>query len=100
MGVLAVTDDRYILGEGPQWNASEQTVSWVDIEGRTLSVARLGVTGEFSVIDQRSFDDRVTFAHPLGNGRYRIGLGRCVAISARDGIEQSTVPLERSDLLT
>ena len=91
--VLAVTDERYGLGEGPQWNSAENTVSWVDIEGRTLSVARLGPSGELTVIEQRSFDDRVGFAHPLGDGRYLIGLGRCVAISTPDGVAQSTAPL-------
>jgi len=75
-------------------------VSWVDIEGRTLSVAGLGSSGELTLIEQRSFDDRVGFAHPLGDGCYLIGLGCCVAISAPDGVAQSTVPLERSDLLT
>ena len=93
MGLLAVTDDRYILGEGPQWNASEQTVSWVDIEGRTLSAAKLGSRGKLKLIEQRSFDDRIGFAHPLGDGHYLIGLGRCVAISAPDGVVQSTGPL-------
>ena len=90
---IRATPERYCLAEGPQWNAEEQTVSWVDIEGRTLNIASLDSTGELSVFEQRVFSDRVTFAHPLQGGRYLIGLGRQLAISTRDGISEESAPL-------
>ena len=90
---LAATDERFVLAEGPQWNSSEQTVSWVDIEGRTLSIAALAPDGALDVREQRRFDDRVSFAHPLDEGAYLIGLGRRLAVSRPGGVDQVSAPL-------
>lgn len=90
---LAATDMRYVLAEGPQWNEAEQTISWVDIEGGALIIGELLDDGTPVVRETRSFDDRVTFAHPLGLGSYVIGLGRRLAISRPSGLGETSVPL-------
>lgn len=92
---LRATAERYCLAEGPQWNAADQTVSWVDIERRTLTIASLDSEGGLIMNEQRAFPDRITFAHPLEGGRYLIGLGRRVAISTSQGISEVTAPLVR-----
>lgn len=90
---LASTAERFVLAEGPQWDASEQTMSWVDIEGRTLSIAELRPDGSLALIEQRQFDDRVSFAHPLGDGAHLVGLGRCLAVSTQAGVVELSQPL-------
>ncbi len=90
---LAATDERFVLSEGPQWNPAEQTVSWVDIEGKTLSIADLAPDGELDLREQRQFDDRVSFAHPLPDGAYLIGLGPRLAVSRPAGVDEVSEPL-------
>lgn len=90
---LASTATRYVLAEGPQWNAAEQTVSWVDIEGRSLIIAELRGDGALLVREERHVDDRIAFAHPLGSGSYLIGLGRRLAISGTSGVGEISAPL-------
>lgn len=90
---LAATEARYVLAEGPQWNEAEQTISWVDIEEGALLIGELLEDGTPVVREKRLFDDRVSFAHPMGSGSYVIGLGRRVAISRPSGLGETSAPL-------
>lgn len=85
---IAESDERYILAEGPQWDAATNSFSWVDIEGRALMVAEVGRDRAIAVRETWHFDERVTFAHPLGEGRYLIGLGRRLAVSTSVGVTE------------
>jgi sugar lactone lactonase YvrE len=94
---IAESEERFVLAEGPQWDAATSSFSWVDIEGRSLTVANLAQDGRIVIREVRNFDDRVTFAHPLDGGRYLIGLGQRLAVSASGGLTDVSAPLVSSD---
>lgn len=82
--VRVLAQDRYVLAEGPCWNAARRELSWVDIEEGLILVAeyengRLGPVGRISVGEQ------VGCAIPISGGRFLCGLESQIAIVGRDG---------------
>ena len=78
----------YALGESPAWCSETGVLSWVDIEGKTLVLARRTSHEQIEILEERLFPDRVGFAIPLGRGRYLVAQGSRLAISGTEGIEE------------
>jgi sugar lactone lactonase YvrE len=90
MTVTTACSAQYILAEGPQWNPDDGSVSWVDIEARTIQVAHIDDRGPLTVVRTITLQDRVGCAFPLGDGRFLAGIGsRLGVIDAQDAVRMS-----------
>ena len=91
MSMVTAVSERYILGEGPQFNPDDGSVSWVDIEVRTIQVARLHDRGSVEIVRTITLPDRVGCAFPIGDGRFLAGVGTRLGVVDASG----TVRLSR-----
>lgn len=78
---------RYLLGESPRWEGQSSTLSWVDIKGKKLIMAKVNPLNRISISEVRDFHELISFALPLGGRRYLVGLGGTLAVSGPGGIE-------------
>ena len=72
--------DRFVLGEGPQWDAGTGTVSWIDIEEGLLVVARPLPDAGIEVLRTHCFGERIGFAARFGDAKFVVALERRLAI--------------------
>lgn len=76
----ALPTDRFVLGEGPQWDAGTGTVSWIDVEEGLLVVARPKPDAGVEVLRTHDLGERVGFATRFGDAKFVVALERRLAI--------------------
>ncbi|KAM9820495.1 regucalcin [Neosynchiropus ocellatus] len=89
--VVAVVKESALVGEGPVWEESDQTLLFVDILGRKIH----RYSPETNHIQSVKTDDSVGFAIPRRSGGYVAGVGR--SIVAVDWSAQTMTPLVELD---
>lgn len=80
MDITAVSAERFVLAEGPQFNTDDGSVSWVDIEARTIQVAVLNDRRQLEIVRTITLNDRVGCAFPISGGRFLAGIGSRIGI--------------------
>ncbi len=76
----ALPTDRFVLAEGPQWDAGTGTISWVDVEAGLLVVARPLPDAGVEVLRTHDLGERVGFATRFGDAKFVVALERRLAV--------------------
>ena len=84
---VPASDERYVLAEGPFWDAPRGALLWVDIERGLVLRGALRSDGRIEVVERVAFDGRVGAVAPSAGGDWIVALdGRLVRRDRRGAI--------------
>jgi sugar lactone lactonase YvrE len=72
---IAASDDQYVLGEGPVWDAARERVLWVDINAGLVHAGHLG-DGLVRPVARLRFKETVGAVVPAADGRLLVAGAR------------------------
>ena len=93
---VAASSDRFVLGEGPVWDAARGRLLWVDIEGGAVLIGRLD-EDTVQVDDRLDFDGTVGAAAIAEDGRLLVAAQREIVRIELDGSRSQVHRLIRDD---
>jgi sugar lactone lactonase YvrE len=82
-GWQAISEQAYLLAESLRLDAHDRSLSWVDIERGALFVQKLDPPNE---IEQFQVAPLLSWAHPIGGGRFVFAAGQQVGVWDKTGI--------------
>jgi sugar lactone lactonase YvrE len=80
------------LAEGPRWDDSHRSASWVDIVSGHVYRGKLGPDG-IDAVDRIDFPDTVGAASPTADGGFVVAAHDRIVIVSPDGARQESIPL-------
>ena len=78
------TEEAFILGEGPVWDAERRRVLWVDITAGLVLIGRLA-DSRIEIVDRLSFPSMVGAVAPARDGRLLVATQEQLVVVAVDG---------------
>ena len=81
---LPATEEAFVLGEGPVWDAPRERLLWVDIRSGLLLVGRLQ-DGRIEILERMTFPGTVGAVAPSADGRLVIAAQEHLVVVDVDG---------------